>query len=145
MNASLLIVLCFVTIANSFDASEDVYYELYTNDQPLTHFHNLLTIKNDNDRSEPIADSPFNHSLPTRIYVHGYRSKRKNFLKYAEAYRFKGNFNFIAVNWLEGARTINYYKARNRVEKVSTYLKHSIIMLINLFNSIDRCRVGTAH
>lgn len=119
MKFSLLIILYFVTIVNSFDASEDVFYELYTNDQPLTHFHNLLTINNNNNRSEPIADSPFDHRRPTRIYVHGYRSKRKNFLKYAEAYRAKGNFNFIAVNWLEGAQTINYYKARNRVQSVS--------------------------
>lgn len=120
MNDSLLVILLyFVTIANCFDASEDVYYELYTNDQPLTHFHNLLTINNDNNRSMPLASSPFNHNRPTRIYVHGYRSKRKNFLKYAETYRSIGNFNFIAVNWLAGAQTINYYKARNRVETVS--------------------------
>lgn len=120
MHTSLLIMLCVVTIANCFDANEDVYYELYTNNQPLTHFHNLLTINNDNDRSEPLAESPFDHNRPTRIYVHGYRSKRKNFLKYAEAYRGKGDFNFIAVNWLAGAQTLNYYKARNRVERVSS-------------------------
>lgn len=116
---SLVILLYCTTITNGFTASEDVYYELYTNDQPLTHFHNLLTINNDNNRSMPIAESPFDHTRPTRIYVHGYRSKRKNFLKYAEAYRSKGNFNFIAVNWLEGAQTLNYYKARNRVKIVS--------------------------
>lgn len=122
MNVILLILLCFATISHSFDASEDVYYELYTNDQPLTHFHNLLTMNHDNNRSQPIAESPFDRNRPTRIYVHGYRSKRKNFLKYAEAYRLKGNFNFIAVNWLDGASTINYYKARNRVEAVSVRL-----------------------
>ncbi len=118
--SSLLLLLCFiVTISNAFNVHEDVYYELYTNDQPLTHFHNLLTANNDNNRSMPLADSPFDHNRPTRIYVHGYRSKRKNFGKYAEAYRSIGNFNFIAVNWLAGAQTINYYKARNRVQTVS--------------------------
>lgn len=120
MNVSLLtLLLCFVSISNGFNASEDIYYELYTDDQPLTHFHNLLTINNDNNRLLPIAVSPFNSTRPTRFYVHGYRSKRKNFIKYAETYRAKGDFNFIVVNWLAGSQTLNYYKARNRVQTVS--------------------------
>lgn len=120
MNVFIVALLfCFVSISSGFNASEEIYYELYTNDQPLTHFHNLLTINNDNDRSVPLADSPFNRNRPTRFFVHGYRSKRKNFSKYAEAYRTKGDFNFIVINWLAGSQTFNYYKARYRVETVS--------------------------
>lgn len=115
----LLFFLICHTFAKDFDVKDDVYYELYSNDQPLTHFHNLLTTNNDNNRSMPLAESPFDPKRPTRIFVHGYRSKRKNFIKYAEAYRSKGNYNFIVVNWLAGAKTYNYYKARNRVKAVS--------------------------
>ncbi|KAG4072741.1 hypothetical protein HA402_001853 [Bradysia odoriphaga] len=138
MNGSLftLLLICFVLMTNGFNASEDIYYELYTNDQPLTHFHNLLSINNDNSRSLPTAVSPFNHTRPTRFYVHGFRSKRKNFLTYAETYRSKGDFNFIAVNWLAGSQTLNYYKARHRVQTIAVELALLIENLVQ-YNHLD--------
>lgn len=108
---SLLVASCFV-YGTAFDASEDVQFELYTRD-------NRQVFQPIDTHGEPaIAITRFDPNKPTRIFVHGYRSKHKVINRYAEAYLNALDCNFIAVNWIEGASTANYYTARGRVKDV---------------------------
>lgn len=108
----LVLSIALLQCAYGFDAYKDVYFELYTREEP--HNYHLLNPLN----GEEILKTTFNTSRPTRIFVHGYRSKRKVIERYAEGFLQVGDFNFIAVNWQEGSSTVNYYSAKSRVKKV---------------------------
>lgn len=63
--------------------------------------------------------STFDPKRPTRIFCHGFQSSEKVLLRYKDAFLKLGNYNFIAVDWTNGANTINYLKAKGRVQPVS--------------------------
>lgn len=112
MFSLLVAVSVFLTYASAFDASEDVQFELYTRD-------NRQVFQLIDTHGEPaIANTLFSASRPTRIFVHGYRSKHKVINRYAEAYLNAGDYNFIAVNWSAGSSTVNYYTAKSRIKDV---------------------------
>lgn len=113
------LVLCFSVIfmaiaeVTAFDEYEDIDFELYTREHAQSwHLMNA-------SHGELIRNTDWSAARPTRIFVHGFKSKRKVILRYAEAFLKAGDYNFIAVNWMKGSSTFNYYVAKNRVKKVS--------------------------
>lgn len=106
----------------AFDPSSDVQFELYTRD-------NRQVPQVIDTHGEPaIVNSKFQSTRPTRIFVHGYRSKHKVINRYAEAFLNAGDYNFIAVNWIEGASTVNYFTAKSRIKSVRSSFRR-----LNLF------------
>lgn len=71
-----------------------------------------------------ISSTTFNPNRKTRIFVHGYKSKEKVINRYKEAYLLLGDYNFIAVDWISGASTYNYFSAKGRVGPVSDISKN---------------------
>lgn len=105
--------LALLGASNGFEANEDVQFELYTRD-------NRKIYEVIDTHGEPaIANTRFQATRQTRIFVHGYRSKRKVIDRYSEAFLNAGDYNFIALNWIEGASTVNYYTAKGRVKDVT--------------------------
>lgn len=68
----------------------------------------------------------------TRIFIHGFYSDREILEKYARGYLERDDYNFIAINWLRGARTINYVKARHRIHDVGRTVAKFIDYLVKI-------------
>lgn len=127
-----------VLSADTFSAAKHVIYEMYSRASPdhtnltLDQIQNQFDVE-DNDtpgRSLSLNDGlNFDPNRPTRIFIHGYYSDRETFAQYADAYLKAGDFNFIAINWLAGAITVNYMKARYRVREVSQVKINSFAIL----------------
>lgn len=112
----VLVLSFFVRRHHAFDIEKDLVFRLYTREEPNMYY----VLK---PAGEPaIADTTFNPHRPTRIFVHGYKSKEKVINRYKEAYLSLGDYNFIAVDWISGASTINYFFAKGRVQPVSELL-----------------------
>lgn len=109
------ILLFFVCHGNAFDADEDVIFKLYKRDNP-TNF-SVIEVYRVNETSVILNDF-FDPKIPTRIHIHGYWSLQKIIDRYRQVYLGIGDFNFIVVDWLEGAQTINYFLAKRRVKEV---------------------------
>lgn len=103
--------LLWVSSLDAFDANEDIYFELYTYENP----DNYQVIRN----TLNVRSTTFNSLRPTRIFVHGFRSDRSVIKQYAKAFLKAEDVNFIAMNWIDGAETILYPVAKNRVDEVS--------------------------
>lgn len=105
------ILLC-VFDSHCFDIDKDLVFRLYTHEDPVMYY----VLKT----SGPplVSDTPFNPNRPTRIFVHGYKSKEKVINRYKEAFLSIGDYNFICVDWIEGASTFNYFSAKSRVRPV---------------------------
>lgn len=112
---SVILICGFISFAKPFDANEDIYFELYTQENPENYqvIRNVRSIKN----------TAFVAERPTRIFIHGYRSVREIITQYSRTYLSIGNFNFIAMNWIDGAETLVYPVARARVNEVN-YINH---------------------
>lgn len=99
--------------SNAFDIEKHLIFRLYTREDPVMYYA-LQT-----NGKQNISGTTFKPERPTRIFVHGFRSKEKVIKRYTEAYLKAGDYNFIAVDWTEGASTYNYYAAKGRVRPVS--------------------------
>lgn len=112
---TIFVLLSIVMINGDllFSVEKDVIFRLYTPEQPDVHEE----IKPDN--LSDISQTSFNPHRPTRIFIHGFRSKENMIFRYRDAYLKLGNFNFIAVDWTKGAETFNYFMVLNRVKPVS--------------------------
>lgn len=97
-----------------FDADEDVIFKLYKRDNPTNY--TVLTINQERSISN---ETLFDPGLPTKIHIHGYLAKEEIIDRYRQAYLSVGDYNFIVVDWLEGAFTLNYFMAKRRVKDVS--------------------------
>lgn len=97
----------------SFDADEDVIFKLYKRDEPTK----FIVLKINGERLN--STNPFDPELPTRVHIHGYLAEEEIIDRYRQAYLSIGDYNFIVVDWLEGAFTLNYFKAKKRVSEVS--------------------------
>lgn len=117
---ALSIFVFFVNNCRAFDADEDVIFKLYTRDNP-TKF-TVLSILNVNG-SRSVSDDSFDPSLQTRIHIHGFLPKEEIIDRYRQVYLSVGDYNFIVVDWTEGAYTLNYYYAKKRVKDVSSKTK----------------------
>lgn len=126
--ALLAVVVAMTTsrllVDASFDVRHDVQFELHTREHGVDTYEELQTDQYGRTDRDPTM---FDAARPTRIYVHGFRSSRRAYLRYARAFLKNADCNFIAVNWLNGSKTYNYFRARGRVERVSTVPKlHSV-------------------
>lgn len=84
------LILSFIAYSHAFDIDKDLVFRLYTREEPVMFY--ALHYKN----GPPlISDTPFNANRPTRIFVHGFRSKAKVINRYKEAYLSIGDYNFI--------------------------------------------------
>lgn len=96
----------------AFDLDKDLIFRLYT-PEVREKFYAL------NVHNTPfISASSFNPKRKTRIFVHGFLSSEHVLLRYKEAYLKLGEFNFIGVDWISGAKTYNYFTVKGRVPKV---------------------------
>lgn len=147
---SLLIVLLYAVLSTraEFDAKKHVFYEmhcrlsnestnttLYEIDTNILHHNNFIeTDEGSNRVIRGLVNCRWNWhpARPTRIFVHGYYSTEGTLTEYAEAYLNRGDFNFIGINWLKGAKTINYVRARHRVREVGEALARFIDYLVTL-------------
>lgn len=98
----------------AFDADEDVIFRLYKREESATF--SRLTINGDRSLSN---DTLFDPKIPTKIHIHGYWGKEEIIDRYREVYLSVGDYNFIVIDWLEGAVTINYLLAKKRIKDVS--------------------------
>lgn len=103
-----LLSLC----SEAFDIKKDLTFRLHTREDPVMYYALMA------EGTLPLNETTFNRNRPTRIFVHGYKSKTKVINRYSEAYLNVGDYNFIAVDWVNGASTYNYFAAKNRVEPV---------------------------
>lgn len=115
----IIVVLISVGVLNSyaFDINKDLVFRLYTREDPVMYYALKST------GSPSISETPFNPNRPTRIFVHGFKSKEKVMIRYKDAYLNLGDYNFIAVDWTKGASTYNYFSAKGRVGPVSLALE----------------------
>lgn len=109
----VLRLLVCVRHCHAFDIEKDLVFRLYTREEPGMYYALKAT------GPPSISDTTFNSNRPTRIFVHGYKSKEKVINRYKEAYLTLGDYNFIAVDWISGASTYNYFSAKGRVQPVS--------------------------
>lgn len=112
----LIFGVCKIT---AFDADEDVIFKLYKRDNPTKY-----TILRINSERSILNYTLFDPKLPTRIHVHGFLAKEEIIDRYREVYLSVGDYNFIVIDWLEGAFTLNYYMAKRRVSDVSESMKN---------------------
>lgn len=119
-----LILLC-VFESYCFTIEKDLVFRLYTHEDPVMYY---ALSKN----GPPlVSETPFNPNRPTRIFVHGFKSKEKVIRRYKDAFLGIGDYNFIAVDWIEGASTYNYFSAKGRVRPV-----RSLTVSINAFKRL---------
>lgn len=97
---------------NSFDVEENLIFRLYTPDNPVD-YQKLKT-----SGLPPISSTSFDPRIPTRIFVHGFKSKEKTIGRYKDAFLNIGNYNFIGVDWILGASTYNYLFSKSLVPTV---------------------------
>lgn len=111
---TIFVLLSIVIVQGSYNVEKDLIFRLYTRKRP-DHYQELKA-----DDLPAISPSSFNPNRSTRIFIHGFRGKEKTILRYRDAYLNLGDYNFIAVDWTRGASTYNYFKAKNRIQAVST-------------------------
>ncbi|XP_055295780.1 lipase member H-B-like [Sitodiplosis mosellana] len=124
--ASFAFVIASICVLNgrAFNIERDLAFRLYTKEAPIMYY--VLKLNG----SPAVSQTPFNPNRPTRIFVHGYKSKEKTIQRYTEAYLKLGDFNFIAVDWISGANTFNYYLAKSRVGSIAAKLAELIDHLV---------------
>lgn len=96
----------------AFDSDNDLIFRLYT-PEVRDKFHAINVIN-----APFIAATVFNVKRPTRIFIHGFLSAEHVLIRYKETYLKLGDFNFIGVDWINGAKTYNYFLAKGRVSVV---------------------------
>lgn len=112
-------VKCFLLLSigvfcssRAFDLEKHLIFRLYTL-KLRDEFHAL------NAFNAPfISATLFDPKRPTRIFVHGFLSSEHVLIRYKEAFLKLGDYNFIGVDWIHGARTFNYFLAKSRVQAV---------------------------
>lgn len=107
-----VVVMISILNIHAFDIDKDLAFRLYTREDPIMYF--VLRTSG----TPAVSETPFKPTRPTRIFIHGYKSKEKVIRRYTDAYLELGDFNFIAVDWIKGASTYNYYSAKGRVRPV---------------------------
>lgn len=108
---TILVLLSIIVPGSSaFDIEKDLVFRLYTLEDPNAYQVLKADLK---------PPTTFNPNRPSRIFIHGFKSKEKVIIRYKDAFLNVGNYNFIAVDWINGADTLNYLKAKARVEPVS--------------------------
>lgn len=109
-----------------FDAQSDVVFILYTQ---ANRGGEIIQYGD----SGSLSRSQFNPGWPTRFIIHGWNNDRNADVNtlITNAYLQRGSFNVIVVDWGEGANTINYISARNRVNEVGPLVGQFINNAVN--------------
>lgn len=107
-----LLISFEVFFSYAFNAEEDLIFRLYTPVNPVD-YQKLKT-----SGLPSISTTSFDPRLPTRIFVHGFKSKEKTIGRYKDAFFKIGNYNFIGVDWISGASTYNYLSSKGHVPSV---------------------------
>lgn len=116
---------------NLFNVRNDVIFEMYTKSNGSEKLTLSQLDHQQNGRvARSIRNFAFDYRRPTRIFVHGFLSKRDTLDMYPRAYLAAGDFNLIVVNWLKGAVTLSYSRARNRVKLVSGLLNKNTFYVL---------------
>lgn len=121
----------------SFDATTDVFFHLYTRSNPTEpHFIYL------HDEGRSLNNSYFNSNHSTRVITHGWNNDGTSEVNIVirDAYLTKGDFNVIVVDWGRGSRTINYLQAKDRVPDVGVVTAQMIVHL-ETYTGISRTEV----
>lgn len=140
LSTTVLTVLTDSCLAfgDNFNPARDVKYRIATRADSNFSTLSLTQLRNArNNNFVPENRINFDPNRPTRIFVHGFYSEDALMDSYAKAYLNLGNFNFIAVDWLVGAKTINYPRARHRVRIVGEHLAMFIDHLVDLGMNLD--------
>lgn len=149
LSLSLLFnVILSLTTAAEFDAKKHVFYEMhcrFSNQSTNATLNDIdsVTLQSDNFLVSGTSSNRSIHGVkncrwnwhpnrPTRIFIHGYYSNRRTLSQYVRAYLKRGDYNFIIINWLRGAVTINYVKARHRVREVGVAVARFVDYLVTL-------------
>ncbi|XP_065073627.1 pancreatic triacylglycerol lipase-like [Ochlerotatus camptorhynchus] len=105
-----------------FTPETDVIFRMYSRRNPV---HPQI-IRWDDPSS--ISNSNFDPSNPTRFLIHGWVEGEDATLHWVikDHYLRVGDFNVINVDWGDGAQTINYIAARNRVGGVGMIVSRVI-------------------
>lgn len=121
-----------------FNAETGIFFRLYTRKNPEQD-----QILKPNDTGS-VTNSNFNPGHPTRLLIHGWNQNGKSevLVKIRHSYLSVGDFNVIAVDWGEGAQTINYITARYYVEPVGRVTSQMVDTLVKAFGvSLDSINV----
>lgn len=151
LSISLLLVSVIASVkAGDFDAKKHVSYEMscrFSNESssPLIDtsiLRNENLVVNGQGDSRTVSSLincrlNWNPNRPTRLFIHGYYSDHNTLKKYATAYLARDDYNFIAINWLHGAQTVNYVKARYRILEVGKAVARFIEYLVTLGLDLD--------
>lgn len=138
MNIALCMVALFIIsssafgITNDFSEYEDVIFELSTREQPDSH------ARLNTSWGDQIYETNWKRDRPTRIFVHGFKSKRKILDRYRDGFLAAGDYNYITVNWMKGSSTFNYYVAKNRVKKVKILSYYYTLSTRDVFISMSQ-------
>lgn len=97
----------------SYTKSKDISFLLYAPEVPLS------VVKLNASDLKSITSTAFDPNRSTQIFIHGWRSDATVMERYKNAYLALGHFNFIAVDWLKPAGTINYLLVKGRVKRVN--------------------------
>lgn len=116
MNLTALQIFIFlfcICRIEAFNLYESTRFRLYKRDVLTTY-----TLFNKNT-SESVKNELFDPKIPTKIFIHGFLAKEETIETYQQNFRKLGDFNFIAIDWTEGASTLNYVIAKTRIELVN--------------------------
>ncbi|XP_065342601.1 lipase member H-like isoform X1 [Cloeon dipterum] len=115
----------------------DIYFKAYprkcvgTNCRSSVNTpHRLLSLEDDPEEMRAL----FNRSLPTAIYTHGFLEGEKgsSIRAFRAAFLFRGDYNFIAVDWQKLAAGPWYLSAANNVRPVGMAIAQMIDRLVNI-------------
>lgn len=130
----------FLAFADKFSAFKYVKYRIWSRaESNFTIFAHPQKNRFANAKNIFELENQLNFysSRPTRIFVHGFYSEHELMDTYAKVYLNVGDFNFIAVDWLAAAKTLNYPKARHRVREVGEALAEFIDHLVDLGMNLE--------
>lgn len=135
----IISLFCIPINCGKFNPTNDIICEIYSRDSKLFRNLTLQVLNETRQESKSIwfngdieNDLQFDPKRPTRVFIHGYYSNRDTIQEYANAYLETGDFNFIAIDWLAGAQTLDYRKARSRVRTVGKITAQFINHLVDL-------------
>lgn len=109
---AIIFVLLSINVfrSDAYDIEKDLVFRLYTPEESTSYY-----------ALKPMLEPPaaFDPNRGTRIFIHGYKSSEKVIIRYKDAFLNVGNYNFIGVDWINGANAMNYLKAKGRIQGVS--------------------------
>lgn len=151
--AIFLLLSIGVFCSHASDPNPIVYFRLYTPTNRTSHLE-LRTSDSGSGSTHTISSTKFDPRWPTRVFVHGFLSDDTVISQYRDTYLQRGDYNFIAVDWVQAAGTYNYITAKGHVPFIATELanlldtleaEHGLSMrnVTIVGHSLGKCGVST--